>query len=50
MHIPAPGNVLTDGQTITNRQIPAPEALHDKLGYVQGRSTNVRGKSYPIFP
>lgn len=41
MHIPAPGNVLTDGHTILNRQILAPEALHDKLGYVQGRCTNV---------
>lgn len=34
MHIPASGNFLTDGHTIANRQIPAPEALHDKLGYV----------------
>lgn len=50
MHIPASGNFLTDGHSMANRQILAPEALHDKLGYVQGRSTNVWGKSVPIFP
>lgn len=50
MHIPASGNFLTDGHTIANRQIPAPEALYDKLGYLQGRSTNVGEKSVPIFP
>lgn len=50
MHIPASGNFLTDGHTIANRQIPAPEALHDNLGSVQDRFTNVGGMSVPIFP
>lgn len=46
MHVTASGNALTDGHTIANRQIPAPEALHDKLGYVQSRSTNVGGNLF----
>lgn len=50
MHIPASGNFLAAGRTIADRQIPAPKALHDKLGYVQARSTNVGGESVPIFP
>lgn len=46
MHVTASGNSLSDGHTMANRQIPAPEALRDKLGYVQTRSTNVAGNLF----